>query len=211
MIRAATLATCLLLAACGGGEPLPPPSFEKPVLHANGSLTGVTGVDARHWALVDRDLRRGVYWYSLVEQLTGRCPATFPEHSEWLGEVNLLLQRASGQAMRLAIEMERTRLAALADGADRAATGLNAMSVAEVDVAGIVRGWIQRAAGSEVDEDEAWVKGCSLLFENESLRGLLRSSAQPLAAYYGRMQREHPDIYNEVQGVEGIVRRLDKV
>lgn len=212
MIRNVVIAFVFgFLAACGGGEPLPPASFDKPVLHANGSLTGVTGVDARHWALVDRDLRRGVYWFIVVEQLTGRCPTVFPEHAEWLGEVNLLLQRASGQAMRQAIEMERKRLAMLAEGADRAATGLNAMSVAEVDVAGIVRGWIQRAAGSDVSDDEAWVKGCSLLFEKESLRGLLRNSSRPLAEYYARMEAEHPDIYAEAQGAEGIVRRLDKV
>lgn len=113
--------------------------------------------------------------------------------------------------MRQAIEMERKRLAMLAEGADRAATGLNAMSVAEVDVAGIVRGWIQRAAGSDVSDDEAWVKGCSLLFEKESLRGLLRNSSRPLAEYYARMEAEHPDIYAGAQGAEGIVRRLDKV
>lgn len=57
MIRNVVIAFVFgFLAACGGGEPLPPASFDKPVLHANGSLTGVTGVDARHWALVDRDL-----------------------------------------------------------------------------------------------------------------------------------------------------------
>ncbi len=211
MKRFAAALLLMTVAACGGGEPLPPPSFEAPVLHADGSLTGVTGVDSRHWALLDRDLRRGVYWYSFVDQLTGRCPVTFPEHADWLGEVNLLLQRASGQAMRQAIEMERVRLQQLADGADRAVTGLNAMSVAQVDVPGIVRGWIRKAAGGDVTDEEAWVKGCSLLFETESLRGLLRNSAQPLADYYQRMKVDHTEIYNGMQGIDGIVRRLNKV
>lgn len=211
MKRLAAVLMLLSAAACGGGEPLPPPSYEKPVLSADGSLTGVTGVDGRHWALVDRDLRRGVYWYSFVDQLTERCPATFPEHEEWLGEVNLLLQRASGQAVRQGIEMERLRLQQLAEGADRAITGLNAMSVAQVDVAGIVRGWIRKAAGGDVTDDEAWVKGCSLLFETESLRGLLRNSTQPLTDYYARMQQDHGDIFDEIEGIDGIVRRLNKV
>lgn len=199
------------VAACGGAEPLPPPSYDRPVLRADGSLSGVSGVDGRHWALVDRNLRRGVYWYSFMDRLTKLCPVTFPEHEEWLGEVNLLLQRASGHAMRQAIEMERIRLQQLAEGADRAVTGLNAMSVAEVDVAGIVRSWIRKSAGNDVSNDQGWIKGCSLLFERDSLRGLLRNSAQPLADYYGRMQSEYPKIYQGVTGVDGIVRRLNKV
>jgi hypothetical protein len=211
VIRVAAAMILLIVAACGDGEPLPPPTYDRPVLRADGSLTGVSGVDGRHWNLVDRNLRRGVYWYSFMDRLTKLCPVTFPEHADWLGEVNLLLQRASGHAMRQAIDMERIRLQQLVEGADRAVTGLNAMSVAEVDVAGIVRGWIRKAAGTDVTDDEGWIKGCSLLFDKESLRGLLRNSAQPLADYYDRMQNEYPEIYKGVTGVDGIVRRLNKV
>jgi len=213
MIRWLAASLFLMAAACGGGggEPLPPPSFDRPVLGADGSLSGVTGVDGRHWSLVDRDLRSGVFWYSVVDSLTKQCPTTFPEHEDWLGEVNLLLQRASGQATRTAIEMERERLADIAQGADRATTALNAMAVAEVDIPGLVRSWIRRAAGAEVNDSEAWIKGCGMLFDKESLRGLLRNSAQPLGDYFDRMQDDHPEIYESQSGVEGIARRLKKV
>ncbi|WP_417518193.1 hypothetical protein [Minwuia sp.] len=201
----------LVLAACGGGEPLPPPEFDEPVLHADGTLTGVRGVDGRHWSLVDRDLRRGTYWYSFMNRLTGQCPEYFPEHADWLGEVNLLLQRATGQAVRRGIEMEDARLQTLAEGADRATVALQAMSVAEVDVAGIVAGWTRSATGRDVGTEEAWIGGCSLLFDRDRLRGLIRNSALPMADYFARMKAEHPAIYATVPEIEGITRRLEKI
>ncbi|WP_416899308.1 MAG: hypothetical protein ACMVY4_06205 [Minwuia sp.] len=202
-----------LLAACGTLEPeeLPPAAFDKPVLHADGTLTGVQGVDHRHWALVDQDLRKGVFWYSFLNRVTQDCKQAYPEHADWLGEVNLLVQRATGQAARAGIRMERQRLETRAEGADRAVVGLEAMSVAEVEVAGVLAGWIESATGEEVPLERALVQGCALLFDRENLRGLMRNSAEPLSRYFARMEVEQPDIYAATGGVEGIVRRLDKV
>jgi len=209
--RLAAILSLLAIAACAKGEPLPPPEYDDPILYADGSLTGVTGVDRRHWALVDRNLRSGVFWYSFMNQMTVQCRVTFPEQTGFLDEVNLLLDRAAGQAVRTGIAMETERLKQVAEGADRAITGLDAMSVAEVDVSGIVRGWIRKAVGDDVSADEGWIKGCSMLFDRKNLRGLMRNSTQPLAEYYERMRSRHLEIYAATPGAEGIERRLNKI
>lgn len=211
MRRLAAILSLLVMGACAGGEPLPPPDYDDPILYADGSLTGVTGVDSRHWALVDRNLRSGVFWYSFMNQLTVQCRVTFPEQTDFLDEVNLLLDRAAGQAVRKGIAMEGERLKRLAEGADRAITALDAMSVAEVDVSGIVRRWIRKAVGEDVSDDKGWIKGCSMLFDRKNLRGLMRNSTQPLAEYYERMRTGHLDIYAATRGAEGIERRLNKI
>ena len=202
-----------LLAACstGGDEPLPPAAYDQPVLNADGTLSGIQGIDSRHWALVDADLRKGIFWYAFANRLTRQCPEAYPEHKDWLGEVNLLVQRASGQAARTGIGMERARLQTLAEGADRAAVGLEAMTVAEMDIATVVRGWIRSATGDDVADGDALLKGCGLLFDRDNLRGLLRNATQPLSAYYNRIRDEHPEIFDATRGAEGIARRLEKI
>lgn len=215
MGRPARIAPLLLLlaAACGNqlGGPLPPAGYDHPRLEANGALTGVTGVDSRHWSLLDEDLRNGVYWHSFLKGLVTKCPDIYPEHADWMGELGLLIHRGTGSAVKRAIELERLRLQEIGPGADRAAVGLEALEKADVDVAGIMTRMLKPAATEEVDPDRAMTAACNLLFDAEDMRGLMRSAAEPLAAYFARMEREHPKIYATAPDLEAITRRLDKI
>lgn len=210
---ALTWAAMALLAACGPrlGEPLPPAGYDQPRLEANGALTGVTGVDSRHWALLDENLRRGVYWHSFLSDLVVKCPAIYPEHAAWMGELGLLVRRGTGMAVDRAVAMEALRLQTVGAGADRAAVGLEALGKADVDVPGIMARWLQPAVAGEIDADRAMLAACNLLFEREELRGLMRKAADPLSRYFARMAEDHPAIVAEFHDLEAITRRLDKI
>lgn len=210
---ALAMATMALLAACGPmlGEPLPPASYDQPRLEASGALTGVTGVDSRHWALLDEDLRRGVYWHSFLQDLVTKCPAIYPEHKAWMGELGLLVRRGTGMAVDRAVAVEALRLQTVGEGADRAAVGLEALGKADVDVPGIMARWLQPAVAGEIDPDRAMVAACNLLFERDDLRGLMRKAADPLSRYFARMAEDHPAILADFHDLEAITRRLDKI
>lgn len=205
----------LAAAACGPqlGEPLPPASYDKPRLEADGRLTGLVGVDSRHWSLVDEDLRHGVYWHSFLSDLVVKCPEIYPEHADWMGELGLLIHRGTGTAVKRAIALEALRLQAIGPGADRAAVGLEALQKADVDIAGIMTRMLKPAMSDadEIDPERAMIAACNLLFDAEDMRGLMRSAAQPLSAYFARMREEYPAIYATETDMEAVTRRLDKI
>lgn len=201
----------LLLAACSGSEPLPPASFEDPVLGANGQLTGLVGVDGRHWKLVESDLRQGLYWHTVLAAMSQRCIEVFPEHKGWLTELYGLLRRAHEKPLDHALVLEAARLKDMPPGADRALVALQAMRAAKVDFTAIAKAWIKQATGQELPEKGARVQACSMLFDRTTLRDMMRRASRPLASYLEDMQDAQPELSAALPGIDVMVRRLKSI
>lgn len=208
---ATLLALPFLLIACASEEALPPPSAENPRLSSDGRLTGVEGVGRENWENVDHDLRRGVFWHRFNLQLVARCRELFPEHADWLDELATLLRFATGIAVTRGIEVERHRLAAAGHDAERGIVALQAMRDAEMDVEGIVGGWLEQVVPGDVERHDALVTGCGLIFERKHLRELIETAALPLRIYYDRLASEYPTLYAATPDLPAITRRLRKL
>lgn len=201
----------LLLAACGGRGDLPPPVIEDPRLSRNGELSGVAGLTQDDWNVLDRDLKRAVFRLGFLERLGTECTNLFPEHTDFLGEFALLVQRGLTNGVQRAIAMETERLRLAGDGRERAVIALLAMRRAKMDVPGMMADQINILATTPVDGHDAVVSACGLLFEREGRRDLMRTVSVPLEAYYATIEAEYPALHGKGEKVTRIRRILERI
>ncbi len=208
------LLTCgvvLLLTACGGRGDLPPPVIGEPRLSKSGALSGVSGLTQDDWEVLDKDLRRAVFRLGFLERLTDRCLDIFPEHAAFLGEFEALVDRGLTRPVERGMAMETERLRLAADGRERAIVALLAMRQAEMDVEGMMSDQISVLATKPVDDRQAVVTGCGLIFEKDGRRDLLRTVSKPLETYFSRVLAEHPQLHGDGDKINRIRRFLARI
>lgn len=201
----------LLLAACGSRKDPPPPVIDEPRLSKNGGLSGVSGLTQDDWEVLDKDLRRAVFRLGFLERLTDRCTMIFPKHADFLGEFGLLVSRGLTEPVERGMAMEAERLRLSADGRERAIVALLAMRQAEMDVAGMMLDQISGLVAEPVDDRQAVVTGCGLIFEKDGRRDLLRTVSQPLETYFSRIAETHPQLHGDGDKINRIRRFLARI
>ncbi|MEC9346313.1 MAG: hypothetical protein VYB54_08800 [Pseudomonadota bacterium] len=206
---------CLLvLAACTEEKAVTvagPAAFENPAFDGDGALTGVRGISAADWALVDGDFRRALFWQLFLEKLTDRCRLLFPEHDAWLTEFAGVVHRGTGAAVDQGLLFERARLGKLGEGGKHAIVGLDAMRAASMDVEGLLILWYGDYGPRDLDRRTALVAGCDLLIGGSGRRDMLRTIAAPLQVFYDRIRTEMPEVYRTATDVDALFRRLGSI